>query len=99
MAHVTYDRSKLQKLGERRRALLDELEQIRRAVTAEVPLARDGEVTWREISYLTTYTEQQLRTMTLPEDEKEARDEQRRKRRRKTRGERDDRRERNENDR
>lgn len=79
---MTYDRSKLKELGERRRAALAELDAIRHEVAAEVPLARTGEVTWRDISYDTSYTEQQLRAMTLPDDEKAAKDEERRKRRR-----------------
>lgn len=79
---MTYDRTKLRKLGRRRQAALAELDQVRREVAAELPAARET-LTWREIGADTTYTEQQLRTMALPDAEREEREEQRRKRRRK----------------
>lgn len=79
---VTYDRTNLRKLGEQRQAALAELARIRGEVIAELPDAKD-ELTWREISADTTYTEQQLRTMALPAAEREEREEHRRQRRRK----------------
>jgi hypothetical protein len=79
---VTYDRTKLQKLGRRRQAALVELDQVRREVTAQLAAARKT-LTWREIAADTTYTDQQLRTMALPEAEREEREEARRRRRRK----------------
>lgn len=58
-----YDRSRLQDLGRRRQAALDELEAIRQAVIAEIPQARAAGVTWRGISQDTTYTENQLQNL------------------------------------
>ena len=63
MRNMTYDLTKLRKLGERRAAALAELEAVRKEVEAELGPARKEHITWREIASSTHYTENRLQRM------------------------------------
>lgn len=78
---MDYDRTKLRRIGRRRRAIKAELEELRKEVIDELPAAK-AVLTWREISDDTAYTDAQLQTLALSPEERAAREEQRRRRRR-----------------
>lgn len=83
MVTMDYDRSKLRRVGRRRRAIRAELEELRQIVIDELPAAREAGLTWRELGEDTSYTDAQLQTLALPPEQREAREQQRRQRRRK----------------
>lgn len=81
---MTYDRSRLAKLGRQRKKLLDQLDELRDLLTPEVIAAELAEVPQKEIAELTYYTRETIRRMCLTPEQREEEDERRRQRTRKS---------------
>ncbi|MCG5464274.1 hypothetical protein MED01_002440 [Micromonospora sp. MED01] len=69
---MDYDLSRLQQLGRKRKKLLDQLEELRPAITAEVLAAHDAGVKQATIVQASHYTRDWVRQLTMTAEQREA---------------------------
>ncbi len=77
---MTYDRSRLTKLGREHRRLKAALERVRADLADEIPKANAGDVPQNEIAALADYTRESVRQLCLTPEQREAEKEKRRRR-------------------
>lgn len=67
---MDYDLSRLQQLGRKRKKLLDQLEELRPAITAEVIAAAQADVAQTEIVKASHYTRDWVRQMCMTDEQR-----------------------------
>lgn len=67
---MTHDLSRLQQLGRKRKRLLDQLEELRPAITAEVIAAAQDDVPQTDIVKASHYTRDWVRQMCMTDEQR-----------------------------